>query len=148
MPESNLHSPTPPWTATMSTSLLISAFSPFPSLTLRLPSSTPVYEIYENLTSRYPALPSSSDESNLVLTTHNGRVPDPEATLESLHSEDGEGSHLVTLRLTPLLLGGKGGFGSQLRAAGGRMSSQKTSNNDSCRDLSGRRLSTIKEAKK
>lgn len=28
------------------------------------------------------------------------------------------------------------------------MSSQKTSNNDSCRDLSGRRLSTIKEAKK
>jgi hypothetical protein len=44
--------------------------------------------------------------------------------------------------------GGKGGFGSQLRAAGGRMSSQKTSNNDSCRDLSGRRLSTIKEAKK
>jgi len=44
--------------------------------------------------------------------------------------------------------GGKGGFGSQLRAAGGRMSSQKTSNSDSCRDLSGRRLSTIKEAKK
>jgi hypothetical protein len=28
------------------------------------------------------------------------------------------------------------------------MSSQKTSNNDSCRDLSGRRLSTIKEARK
>ncbi|KAJ3771895.1 Sde2 N-terminal domain-containing protein [Lentinula raphanica] len=28
------------------------------------------------------------------------------------------------------------------------MSSQKTSNNDSCRDLSGRRLSTLKEAKK
>jgi len=28
------------------------------------------------------------------------------------------------------------------------MSSQKTNNNDSCRDLSGRRLSTIKEAKK
>jgi len=28
------------------------------------------------------------------------------------------------------------------------MSSQKTNNNDSCRDLSGRRLSTLKEAKK
>lgn len=54
----------------------------------------------------------------------------------------------MTLRLSPRLLGGKGGFGSQLRAAGGRMSSQKTSNNDSCRDLTGRRLSTIKEAKK
>jgi len=48
----------------------------------------------------------------------------------------------------PSLLGGKGGFGSQLRAAGGRMSSQKASNNDSCRDLNGRRLSTVKEAKK
>lgn len=54
----------------------------------------------------------------------------------------------MSLRLTPRLKGGKGGFGSQLRAAGGRMSSQKTSNNDSCRDLSGRRLSTVKEAKK
>jgi len=54
----------------------------------------------------------------------------------------------VTLRLTCRVLGGKGGFGSQLRAAGGRMSSQKTGNNDSCRDLNGRRLSTLKEAKK
>ena len=60
----------------------------------------------------------------------------------------GNDDDLVTLRLIPRLRGGKGGFGSQLRAAGGRMSSQKTSNNDSCRDLSGRRLSTIKEAKK
>ena len=50
--------------------------------------------------------------------------------------------------LLPRFLGGKSGFGFQLRAAGGRMSSQKTSNNDSCRDLTGRRLSTIKEAKK
>ncbi|KAJ1307361.1 hypothetical protein OPQ81_001466 [Rhizoctonia solani] len=58
------------------------------------------------------------------------------------------GGDLVTLRLMPSLLGGKGGFGSQLRAAGGRMSSQKASNNDSCRDLNGRRLSTVKEAKK
>jgi len=54
---------------------------------------------------------------------------------------------MLTLRLTPRTRGGKGGFGSQLRAAGGRMSSQKTSNRDSCRDLNGRRLSTVKEAK-
>lgn len=54
---------------------------------------------------------------------------------------------LVSFRLYAPVLGGKGGFGSQLRAAGGRMSSQKTSNNDSCRDLSGRRLSTLKQAK-
>ena len=135
------------WLSTMSTSLLVSAFSPFPSLTLSLPSSTRISDIYENLVDRYPGLPSSFEDSNLVFTRHNGGVPAPEATIESLHSEDGE-SQLVTLRLTPLVLGGKGGFGSQLRAAGGRMSSQKTSNNDSCRDLNGRRLSTIKEAKK
>jgi len=53
---------------------------------------------------------------------------------------------LVTLRLSPHIFSGKEGFESQLRAAGGRMSSQKTNNNDSCRD--GQRLSAIKEAKK
>ena len=62
----------------------------------------------------------------------------------SLQSSDG----LVALRLSPRLLGGKGGFGSQSRAAGGLMSNQKTNNNDSCRDLTGRRLSAFKEAKK
>jgi hypothetical protein len=46
------------------------------------------------------------------------------------------------------LRGGKGGFGSMLRAQGGRMSSQKTTNFESCRDLSGRRLKTINSAKK
>lgn len=58
--------------------------------------------------------------------------------------------HPIQLDLLPRLRGGKGGFGSQLRAAGGRMSSKKgqEENNDSCRDLSGRRLSTIKQAKK
>lgn len=46
------------------------------------------------------------------------------------------------------LRGGKGGFGSNLRAMGGRMSSQKATNNDACRDLQGRRLKTVNEAKK
>ncbi|KXN69178.1 hypothetical protein CONCODRAFT_86040 [Conidiobolus coronatus NRRL 28638] len=44
--------------------------------------------------------------------------------------------------------GGKGGFGSMLRSQGGKMNSQQTTNFDSCRDLSGRRLKTIKDAKK
>ncbi|KAF9971918.1 DNA binding protein [Actinomortierella ambigua] len=46
------------------------------------------------------------------------------------------------------LNGGKGGFGSMLRAQGGRMSSQKTTNTDACRDLSGRRIRTVNDAKK
>ncbi|TPX48392.1 hypothetical protein SeMB42_g00027 [Synchytrium endobioticum] len=43
--------------------------------------------------------------------------------------------------------GGKGGFGSQLRAQGGRMASQKSTNFEACRDLSGRRLKTVNDAK-
>ncbi|RKP13470.1 telomere stability and silencing-domain-containing protein [Piptocephalis cylindrospora] len=39
--------------------------------------------------------------------------------------------------------GGKGGFGSQLRAQGGRMATRKTTNFSSCRDLSGRRLKVV-----
>jgi Silencing defective 2 N-terminal ubiquitin domain len=133
------------------TSVLIQTFHPFSSLTLNLPSLTPFSEIPDLLSSRYPNFPVSH-LARFVLSTNGGTVPSPAATLSSLHQHtecDTSSTHqLVTLRLTPRLLGGKGGFGSQLRAAGGRMSSQKTSNNDSCRDLSGRRLSTIKEAKK
>lgn len=54
----------------------------------------------------------------------------------------------VFLDLSFRLRGGKGGFGSNLRALGGRMSSQKTENKDACRDLQGRRLKTVNEAKK
>jgi hypothetical protein len=49
------------------------------------------------------------------------------------------------------MCGGKGGFGSQLRAAGGRMSSKRKrnqgDNNSSSRNLDGRRLRTVAEAK-
>ncbi|KAI9024438.1 telomere stability and silencing-domain-containing protein [Phycomyces nitens] len=46
------------------------------------------------------------------------------------------------------LLGGKGGFGSMLRAQGGRMNAQKTTNFEACRDLQGRRIKTVNDAKK
>ncbi|KAI9295009.1 hypothetical protein K502DRAFT_342033 [Neoconidiobolus thromboides FSU 785] len=46
------------------------------------------------------------------------------------------------------LRGGKGGFGSMLRAQGGRMNSKVPSNNDACRDLNGRRLKTVRRARK
>ena len=131
-----------------STSLLIQAFSPFPSLTLTVPSSTPFSEIPSLLGDRYHDLPHPSD---YILSTHRGKTIPQTSPISSLHSSQDvitSSCHLVALRLTPRLLGGKGGFGSQLRAAGGRMSSQKTSNNDSCRDLNGRKLSTIKEAKR
>ncbi|KAJ3983734.1 telomere stability and silencing-domain-containing protein [Lentinula detonsa] len=124
----------------MITNVLVSSFAPFGTLTLAASSSTQISDILPLLSQKYPLLPSSS----LILSFHTG-IYSEDARLSSLCDDD---SNLVSLRLSPRVLGGKGGFGSQLRAAGGRMSSQKTSNNDSCRDLSGRRLSTLKEAKK
>ncbi|KAI9001559.1 telomere stability and silencing-domain-containing protein [Trametes punicea] len=132
----------------MSTSVLISTFSPFPTLAFSVPSEISLAELYELLADRYPALPLHSQSADLVLSPTSGRLPEPHTPLSSFIDDESQEHSLVSLRLVPRLRGGKGGFGSQLRAAGGRMSSQKTSNNDSCRDLSGRRLSTIKEAKK
>ena len=122
------------------TTLLIDTVAPFSTLALQLPSSTPLELIESEISSAFPRLPCHA----LSLASPCGAnlsSNDPLSTLTN-------GGNLVTLRLMPSLLGGKGGFGSQLRAAGGRMSSQKASNNDSCRDLNGRRLSTVKEAKK
>ena len=129
---------------TMTCSILFSSFAPFPSLSLSVPSNTHLTDIYLLLLDKYPSLPALDD---FQISPHKGLLPPLSAPVSSLHPPD-HVSSLITLRLTPRIRGGKGGFGSQLRAAGGRMSSQKTSNNDSCRDLSGRRLSTIKEAKK
>lgn len=126
----------------MSTSVIISTFAPFPTLSLTAPSDASISTLYDLVADRLPGLPS-----DLVLTPHRGCAPSPDTLVSSLLQEC-DGPSFISLRLVPRLRGGKGGFGSQLRAAGGRMSSQKTSNNDSCRDLSGRRLSTIKEAKK
>src|ERR1700691_3614920 len=128
----------------MTCSILFSSFAPFPSLSLSVPSHTPLKDIYPLLLHKYPSLPPLNV---LQISPHKGLLPPLSAPISSLRDNDSSSS-LVSLRLTSRMRGGKGGFGSQLRAAGGRMSSQKTSNNDSCRDLSGRRLSTIKEAKK
>ena len=140
-----------------STTVLVSSFPPFPTLALSVPDDTTLENLHAVLLARYPFLPSTAD---LRLSPVSGSCLEDEAATTTLASilgprdvdDDlgavGHSHSLVSLRLVPRMRGGKGGFGSQLRAAGGRMSSQKTNNNDSCRDLSGRRLSTIKEAKK
>lgn len=50
------------------------------------------------------------------------------------------------IRVFIRLLGGKGGFGSMLRAIGAQI--EKTTNREACRDLSGRRLRDINEEKR
>ena len=130
-------------TMSQSATVLVSTFAPFSTLCLSVCSDIQFDDLYDVLAEKYPKLPNPRD---LLLRPTSNFVPSATTPLSSF-TQDG-GSHEISLQLLPRLLGGKGGFGSQLRAAGGRMSSQKTSNNDSCRDLTGRRLSTIKEAKK
>ncbi|VDK35520.1 unnamed protein product [Taenia asiatica] len=56
------------------------------------------------------------------------------------HPNDVEGDE-VLIQVHPRLRGGKGGFGSMLRAIGNQI--EKTNNHDMCRDLSGRRMRDV-----
>ncbi|KAM3415665.1 hypothetical protein BST61_g9184 [Cercospora zeina] len=118
--------------------------------TLSLPTkaSTSISDIYNTIHSR---LPPSAD--NLLITTVSNKqlLPHDVAPITTLLSSPGD--TLVSLRLSRRVCGGKGGFGSQLRAAGGRMSSRKNRNSNvnpiaSNRNLDGRRLRTVDEAKR
>ncbi|KAI8588202.1 telomere stability and silencing-domain-containing protein [Geranomyces variabilis] len=90
-------------------------------------------------------LPAALLELSPRLTSHTGALLPPTHPLT--HATNDANPHPLMLTLTPRLRGGKGGFGSMLRAQGGKMASQKTTNFDSCRDLAGRRLKTVNDAR-
>lgn len=124
---------------TMAVNVLVSAYHPFPkTISLSLPAASPARATLSYVLDTLCPVGSQS------LSLRSGRPIPDDASFSDLGSSD------VHVRLAVRLPGGKGGFGSQLRAAGGRMNSKKNgqNNTDSCRDLNGRRLSTIKEAKK
>ena len=124
--------------ASMSQTVFICRPSPLSTLQLRLPLETTLNELPLDL----------SDSSLTYIRTATSASLDPSTRVSDLRHAANL-SHPVTLHVGARLLGGKGGFGANLRAAGGRMNMKKDANNvDSCRDLSGRRLSTIKEAKR
>lgn len=118
--------------------------------TLSLPtlSSASVGDVYASILDRLPVL----DHSLLITTVSNKQlIPCTHDPITSLLSSPTD--TLLSLRLHRRLCGGKGGFGSQLRAAGGRMSKNRKNRNDqnpngSNRNLDGRRLRTVDEAKK
>ncbi|PGH10229.1 hypothetical protein AJ79_05484 [Helicocarpus griseus UAMH5409] len=136
---------------------LLSSFPglPLPStLAFALPSTSTIADVAENISSRLPP-PLKDFSSRLVLTTTSNKQllpysPESIATLLDAAQTTSQ-SAFIPLRLSARLCGGKGGFGSQLRAAGGRMSSRRKGNqeenNGSNRNLDGRRLRTVKEAK-
>ncbi|OBT69670.1 hypothetical protein VE03_00775 [Pseudogymnoascus sp. 23342-1-I1] len=116
------------------------------TLVLPIPSTTSVAELCYQLAERIPPF-----NDRLILTTASNKQLELNSCeqISSLVSSDSDA--FLSLRLSARLCGGKGGFGSQLRAAGGRMSSKKKrnqgENNGSSRNLDGRRLRTVTEAK-
>ncbi|XP_068211889.1 splicing regulator SDE2-like [Palaemon carinicauda] len=82
------------------------------------------------------ALVEREGNANEVVLQSSGHILTHESSL------CGDTSVVATLRL----LGGKGGFGSMLRAIGAQI--EKTTNREACRDLSGRRLRDINEEKR
>ncbi|KAI1279690.1 telomere stability and silencing-domain-containing protein [Xylaria sp. FL0933] len=116
-----------------------------PTLSFPLPSTSTISDLREFLAKRLP-----QTDARFIVTT----ISNKQLTLGStqyLSDLCSVNDDFVSLRLSLPLCGGKGGFGSQLRAAGGRMSSKKKRNqgdeNGSSRNLDGRRLRTINEAK-
>ena len=116
------------------------------TLSLPIASSAPILALRLDLISRLPSL----DVGYIITTSARKEVlrasTDPISSLLPHDSHD-----FLSLRVSVPLRGGKGGFGSQLRAAGGRMASRKKrnqgENNGSSRNLDGRRLRTVTEAK-
>ena len=108
--------------------------------------STTIEDLWNRIYERLPPI-----QSRLILTTLGNKQlsQNTETSVGDLLSTPHD--DFVSLRLSFPVLGGKGGFGSQLRAAGGRMSSKRKKNqeedNGSSRNLDGRRLRTVTEAK-
>ncbi|XP_018530261.1 splicing regulator SDE2 isoform X2 [Lates calcarifer] len=74
----------------------------------------------------------SSEDFYVVRNGHRSDLEDPL-------------QHGAIYHLEPRLCGGKGGFGSMLRALGAQI--EKTTNREACRDLSGRRLRDVNHEK-
>ncbi|KAK5174982.1 uncharacterized protein LTR77_000118 [Saxophila tyrrhenica] len=117
------------------------------TLSLPVSASTSVQDVLQSIHNRLPNV----NHTLIITTTDNKQLlsssTEPVSTLLSSRSDA-----FLPLRLSARLCGGKGGFGSQLRAAGGRMSSRKKrdqnqNTNGSNRNLDGRRLRVVDEVR-
>lgn len=99
----------------------------------------------------WPLPPPGGDCSVRGLRRHRARALNiPEESLYvkcngRLASDDDVLQNGAVYSLEPRLCGGKGGFGSMLRALGAQI--EKTTNREACRDLSGRRLRDVNHEK-
>lgn len=153
------------------TNLLIDLpFSQNRLLCQSFPSATSLEDaIHHVLSHRLPQL-SVEQQSRYYLSFASGRPIHDHVYHRSLssisESSCSESSTYLHFRFTPRLVGGKGGFGSQLRAQGGRMSKSRNSRNngsssleyannqdrqdalnDNFRTVDGRRYRSVRQAK-
>jgi hypothetical protein len=128
--------------------VLVTGFKGLPNSVFTLEPSATITQLREELFRRLPGLET---KPHLLTTLSNKQLPfqSTEPVSALLPSSEND---FLSLRLSLPLCGGKGGFGSQLRAAGGRMSKKKRGGNQgdengSSRNLDGRRIRTVNEAK-
>ncbi|KAL8908740.1 MAG: hypothetical protein Q9171_005326 [Xanthocarpia ochracea] len=117
-----------------------------PTLSVPVSSSVSIAELRSLLVERLPR-----SQQRLIFTTNSNKELSASSTIPLSALLPTENDTVIPIRLSIPVCGGKGGFGSQLRAAGGRMSSKKRKNqgdeHSSNRNLDGRRLRTVAEAK-
>lgn len=128
--------------------VLVTGFRGLPNTVFTVEPATTISELREELGHRLPPTLST----RLILTTLSNKELPPQSSELVSSILSGIDNDFLSLRLSAPLCGGKGGFGSQLRAAGGRMSKRKkganqAEENGSSRNLDGRRLRTVNEAK-
>ncbi|KAL9595027.1 MAG: hypothetical protein Q9219_006696 [cf. Caloplaca sp. 3 TL-2023] len=129
--------------------ILLTSFSGLglpPTLSLPVSSTISVAELRALLIDHLP-----QSHHPFIFTTNSNKELSASSSALLSNFLSIENDTFVPVRLSIPLCGGKGGFGSQLRAAGGRMSSRRKRNqgneNSSNRNLDGRRLRTVAEAK-
>lgn len=116
------------------------------NVSFTLPKDASISEIYSELSIRDPWIL----KTRISLTTNSRQHVSSSSSSPITSLLTSQTDAFLPLRLTIPLCGGKGGFGSQLRAQGGRMSSRKKrdqQDNSSARNLEGRRIRTVNEAK-
>ncbi|RKU43867.1 hypothetical protein DL546_004460 [Coniochaeta pulveracea] len=134
--------------ATAQVNVLVTGFKGLPNSVFALEPSATITQLREELCRRLPGL----ETKRHILTTLSNKQLPTQSTQSISSLLPASENDFLSLRLSLPLCGGKGGFGSQLRAAGGRMSKKKRGGNQgdengSSRNLDGRRIRTVNEAK-
>jgi Silencing defective 2 N-terminal ubiquitin domain len=118
-----------------------------PTLSIPVLATESISDVVATISKQLP-----TTNARFILTTTSNKQLSSQSTSPITVLLDSTHDTFLPLRLSAPICGGKGGFGSQLRAAGGRMSSRKKKNKEestgSYRTLDGRRVRVVNQARK